>query len=131
MVTYGSSIELDVVERRQRRRVVDDLDVAVRRVREVLDVRRGRDEREVVLALEPLAHDLHVQQPEEAAAEAEAERARGLGLVGERRVVEPQLLERLAQVGVLVALDGVEAAEDHRLRFAVARERLAGTLRRS
>ena len=47
-------------------------------VRDVLDVRRGRDEREVVLALEPLADDLHVQQAEEAAAEAEAERARRL-----------------------------------------------------
>jgi hypothetical protein len=33
-----------------------------------------RDQVEVELALEPLAHDLHVQQAEEAAAEAEAER---------------------------------------------------------
>ena len=80
---------------------------------------------EVVLALEPLADDLHVQQAEEPAAEPEAERARRLGLVGERRVVEPQLLERLAQVGVLVAVDRVEAAEHHRLRVAVALERLA------
>ena len=38
---------------------------------------------EVELALEPLADDLHVQQPEEAAAEAEAERAGRLRLVGE------------------------------------------------
>ena len=81
---------------------------------------------EVVLALEPLAHDLHVQQSEEAAAEPEAERARRLGLVGERRVVEPEPLERLAQVGVLVAVDRVEAAEHHRLRVAVALERAAG-----
>ena len=97
---------------------------AVDQLEPVLDVGRGRDEREVVLALEALAHDLHVQQAEEAAAEAEAERARRLGLVGERRVVEPQLLERLAQVGVLVAVDRVETAEHHRLRVAVAGERL-------
>jgi len=32
-----------------------------------------------VLALEPLLDDVHVQQAEEAAAEAEAERLRGLG----------------------------------------------------
>ena len=89
----------------------------------VLDVRRGRDERQVVLALEPLADDLHVQQAEEAAPEPEAERARRLGLVRERRVVEPQPLERLAQVGVLVAVDGIQAAEHHRLRIAVALER--------
>ena len=79
---------------------------------------------EVVLALEPLADDLHVQQPEEAAAEPEAERARGLGLVGERRVVEPQPLHRLAQVGELVAVDRIQAAEHHRLGVAVALERL-------
>ena len=85
---------------------------------------RGGDEAEVELALEPLADDLHVQQPEEPAAEAEAERARRLRLVGERRVVEPQLLERLAQVGELVAVDRVEAAEHHRLRIAVALERV-------
>jgi hypothetical protein len=46
----------------------------------VLDARHRRQQLEVVLALEPLAHDVHVQQPEEAAAEAEAERVGGLGL---------------------------------------------------
>ena len=54
------------------------------------------------------------------------EGARRLGLVGEARVVEPQLLERLAQVGELVAVDRIEAAEHHRLRVAVALERLGG-----
>ena len=46
----------------------------------VLDVGRGGDQLEVVLALEALAHDVHVQQAEEAAAKAEAERLRALGL---------------------------------------------------
>ena len=109
---------------RHRRRVVDDLDAAVDQLELVLDVRRGGDQREVVLTLEPLADDLHVQQAEEPAAEPEAERARRLGLVGERRVVEPQLLERLAQLGVLVAVDRIETAEHHRLRVAVPRQRL-------
>ena len=40
----------------------------------VLDARHRRQQLEVVLALEALAHDVHVQQAEEAAAEAEAER---------------------------------------------------------
>jgi hypothetical protein len=39
-----------------------------------LDARHGGHQLEVVLALEPLAHDVHVQEAEEAAAEAEAER---------------------------------------------------------
>ena len=46
------------------------------------------------------------------------------GLVGERRVVEPESLQRLAQIGVLVAVDGIEPAEHHRLRLAVTLERL-------
>ena len=89
----------------------------------VLDVRRGRDERQVVLPLQALAHDLHVEQAEEAAPEAEAQRARRLGLVGERRVVQAKPLQRFAQLRVLVTHDGVQPAEDHRERIAVARER--------
>jgi thiamine monophosphate synthase len=50
----------------------------------------------VELALEALAHYLHVQQAEEAAAEAEAERDRRLRLVDKRGVVELQLVERIA-----------------------------------
>jgi hypothetical protein len=48
--------------------------VAVGRRHAVEHARRGRDQVHVELALEPLLHDLHVQQAEEAAAEAEAER---------------------------------------------------------
>ena len=44
----------------------------VDRVHLVRDRRRGGDEAEVELALEPLADDLHVQQAEEPAAEPEA-----------------------------------------------------------
>ena len=63
-----------------------------------LDRRHRRHQLEVVLALQALAHDVHVQQAEEAAAEAEAERVGGLRLPGQRRVVERQLLERVAQL---------------------------------
>ena len=66
---------LDLLERvgQVGRRVHLD-PVAVHRPHAVRDVRRGHEQVEVELALEPLADDLHVQQPEEAAAEAEAER---------------------------------------------------------
>jgi hypothetical protein len=83
--------------------------------------RHRRHQLEVVLALEPLAHDVHVQQAQEAAAEAEAQRVRGLGLPVERGVVERQLLERVAQVRVVVVDDREQAAEHHRLDLAVAR----------
>ena len=88
------------------------------------DVRGGHDQVEVELALEPLAHDLHVQQAEEAAAEAEAERLRGLGLVEERAVVQLQPLERVAQLRVVVRVRREEPREDHRLDLLVAGQRL-------
>ena len=91
-----------------------------------LDGGHRRHQLEVVLALQALAHDVHVQQPEEAAAEAEAERVGGLRLPRERGVVERQLLQRVAQVGVGVGVDREEAAEDHRLDLAVAGQRLGG-----
>ena len=93
------------------------------------DVRRGHEQVEVELALEPLAHDLHVQQAEEAAAEAEAERLRGLRLVEERGVVQLQPLERVAELRVVVGVGREEAREDHRLDVLVAGHRLGGRAR--
>ena len=90
----------------------------------VLDARHRRQQLEVVLALQALAHDVHVQQAEEAAAEAEAQRVGGLGLPAQRGVVERQLLQRVAQVGVVVGVDREQAAEHHRLDLAVAGQRL-------
>ena len=55
------------------RRVHREL-LAVRLEDVVLHRRRGREQVEVELALEPLLDDLHVQQAEEPDAEAEAER---------------------------------------------------------
>ena len=49
---------------------------------------------------------------------------RRLRLVEERRVVQPQLLERVAQLGVLVALDRIQPGEHHRLQLLEAGKRL-------
>ena len=98
--------------------------IAVRQRHLVLHARHRRQQLEVVLALEPLADDVHVQQAEEPAAEPEPERVRGLRLPAERRVVQRQLLERVAQIGVVVGFDREQAAEHHRLDLAVAGERL-------
>ena len=127
---YGSSMKSIACGMRQVGRVVDQLDLAVGLVHAVLDAGRRGDEREVELALEPLLHDLHVQQAEEPAAEAEAQRAGRLGFVGDRRVVELQLLQALAQVLEVVAVDRVQTAEHHRLRVAVAGQRLGRPVRR-
>ena len=92
-----------------------------------VELHRGhrRQQLQVVLALQALAHDVHVQQAEKAAAKAEAERVGGLRLPRQRRVVERQLLQRVAQVRVAVGVDREQPAEDHRLDLAVARQRLA------
>ena len=80
----------------------------------VLDARRRGDEVEVELALEALLDDLHVEEAEEATAEPEAEGHRRLGLVDEAGVVEVELVERVAQLGVVVALQRIDAGEDER-----------------
>ena len=100
MIT-GSSIVCDPPGVGQLRRAVDLLHHAVGRRHPVQHARRRRHQVHVELALEPLLDDLHVQQAEEPAAEPEAERHRRLRLVEERRVVQPQLLERVAQLRVL------------------------------
>src|SRR5260370_21221899 len=65
-----------------------------------------------------------MEQTKEAAAEAEAQSYRGLGLKGEAGIVEPKLLERVAQHRVLVRVDGVQTGEDHALDVFKAGQRL-------
>ena len=71
-----------------------------------------------------------MEQPEEPAAEPEPERGGGLRLVDERRIVELELVEGVAQVRVVRTVDRVEPREDHRLGVPVTaqrrRRRLAG-----
>ena len=83
---------------------------------------------DLVFALEPLLHDVHVQQAEEAAAETEAERAGHFRLVVQRRVVEPQLRKRVAKLVVVVRIDREHAGEHARLDLLEARQRLGRLL---
>src|SRR5439155_15392695 len=74
----------------------------------------GGDEIEVIFAGQALLDDLEVEEAEEAAAEAEAQCGAGLHLEAERGVVEPELVERVAELLEVVGVDRKEAAEDHR-----------------
>ena len=76
--------------------IVQLLHGAVGHMHAVDDGGRRGDQVDIELALEPLADDLEMQQPEKAAAEAEAERGGGLHLIGEACVVEAELAYRLA-----------------------------------
>ena len=90
----------------------------------IRNVRRGGDQVETELAFQTLRDDLHVQQAEEPASEAEAQRHRRLGLVDERGVVELELVERVAQFGELGVVDREETRVHHGLGVAIAGQRL-------
>ena len=109
-----------VVQLDRLRRLV----LRVRQVDPVDDARRGGDEVEVVFAGQPLLDDLEVEQPEEAAAEAEAERGAALHLEAERGVVEAELVEGVAQLLEVGGVDREQAAEDDRLDQLEAGQRL-------
>ena len=53
---------------------------------------RGNDQIKVVFPLQPLLHDFHVQQAEEATTETKAHGAAGFGLIFERGIRELQLV---------------------------------------
>ncbi|CDN46190.1 hypothetical protein BN871_LI_00040 [Paenibacillus sp. P22] len=115
---------LDLADLRVVGRIVDAEHLAARKRHGIDDARRRRDEVDVELALDALLDDVHMEQAQESAAEAEAERCRRFRLEGEGRVVELQLLQRLAQVVVLRVVDRIQAAVYHRVDLAVARKRL-------
>src|SRR5207245_5443178 len=88
--------------------------------------RRAGDEVEVVFRFEALLHDLEVKQAEETGAEPEAEGLRGLRLVDERSVVQPELLHGILQKRVVLGVGRIEARKDHRLCGPVTGERGRG-----
>ena len=102
---FVGGVEVDVHERllllddggrvRIAGRVVDHLDRAVVQGQAVADAGGGGDDVEVELALQTLGDDLHVEQAEEAAAEAEAQSRTGLHLKGQGGVVQLQLFQRV------------------------------------
>src|SRR5690606_23172628 len=91
----------------------------------VNDGRRARDEVEVVLALESLLHDVHVQEPEKAAAEAETQCTGDFGLVVQCRIVQLELRKRISERFVVVRLHGEQTGEHARLHLLETRERSA------
>ncbi len=86
-------------------------------------VGRAGDQLQVVFALQPLLHDVHVQQAQEADAETEAQRGGNLRLVVQRRVVEPQLGQRIAEILVVLGIHREHAGEHPRLNLLETRQR--------
>ena len=88
------------------------------------DAWRGGDEVEIELAREALLDDFEVQEPKEAAAEAEAERGGGFHFVAEAGVVEAKRPHGGAEIFEVGGVQREEPAEDDRLRRLEARQRV-------
>ncbi len=92
----------------------------------VLHRRHGGDQVEAELPLQTFSYDLHVEQAEKAAAEAEAQRGGGLWFVLQTCVIELQLFQRVPEALVLFRVGGIDAGKHHRLDFAIAGQELGG-----
>ena len=109
----GLLYALDLPCRRQIGGIVDDELFAVGPGDVIGHPWRGGDEVEVELALQPLLYDLHVQQPQEPAAETEAERLGIFRLEGEGRIVELELEKGFFEVVIPCAVRGIDPRKDH------------------
>ena len=83
---------------------------------------RGGDQVHVELALQPFLHDLHMQQPEETATKTKTQCLRYFWLVLQGRVIQLQLLQRVAQCFILVRLHREQPGEHLRLHLLEARQ---------
>ena len=112
---------------RQRHRVVAHQHRAVGFGDTVDDARRGGDKVQVPFALQPLGDDVHVQQPQEAAAEAVAQCDGRFRVKREGSVVHAQLLQRIFERRIVRAVRRIHAAVDHRRHLPIAGQ---GAIRR-
>lgn len=97
--------------------VVDDEFFAVGLGDLVNDRGVGGDDVHVELAAESFLDDFHVEEAEEAAAEAEAERGGRFSLEGEGGVVDLKFAHGDFEGLVVGGVDGVDAGEDHGANF--------------
>ncbi len=120
----GSRSSFDPILRRQLGRIVDVDHRSVGEQHLVDDGRRAGDQIQAVLALQSLLHDIHVQQSQESAAKTKPQRGRHFRLEMQRRIVELELLQRVAELFVVVGTDRKQAGENPRLHLLEAGERL-------
>ncbi len=93
---------------------------------QIVHARGGENQIEAELSLEPLPRDLHMEKSKEAAAKPETQRSRGLGRVVQCGIVELELLNRVPQVLVMLAIRGVHPAKHHAESLSVAGQRDRG-----
>ena len=81
---------------------------------------QGGHQIQIEFPLQALLNNLHVEHSQKAAAETKAQSHRGFRLIGQRRVVQFQLVQGVPQIRVLGAVSGINAAVHHGLRRTIA-----------
>ena len=114
----------DLGERGKMRRIFQFHLIAVGGVDFVHNRRSRCNQIEVELALQPLLHNLHVEQSQKSAAKTKSESRRSLGLIAQTRVIENELLESLLEILKILRFDRENAGKHHRLDFLKPRQRL-------
>ena len=82
----------------------------------------------MVFPFQPFLHHIHVEKAKEAAAETETQ---GLGRFRhkfQRRIVELKFFQCFLQIVIILAFDGIEAAENHGERLSIPRQRFGGAV---
>ncbi len=102
---------------RQSRRIVNFLLPTLLVIYHIRYVRHGGDDIHIELTVQTLLHNLHVEQAQESATEAEAQGHRTLRREGQGSIVELQLFERSTQVLVIAWVDRINTCEDHWLHL--------------
>ena len=103
------------VDRRQLGRVVDVQHFPGVREDLIDHRRRSGDQIQVVLALQAFLDDLHMEHAQKAASKPESQGGGCLGLEMQRRIIQTQFLQGIAQVLVIVAADRIKTREHPRL----------------
>src|SRR5690606_18257137 len=122
----GLTNVVNLTDLRHARGAFDHHDFAVSLFYLIHHRRRGGNDVHTKFALQALLHNLHVQQAQEPAAKAKAQRLRDLGLEHERGVVKLQLFQGVTQLIVFAAFDRVNAGEDLRFDFFEDRQCMIG-----
>ena len=96
-------------------RIVQLLHGAVIHMQLIDHAGRGGDEVDIKFALNALANNFQMQQPQKTAAKAKAQSGRGFHFKIKTRIIQPELGHGLAQIFKLRRIGRKQAAKNHRL----------------
>ena len=121
---HGLFNAIDLAGIRQEHRVVHLDHLPALQVHVVDHTGVSCDDVHIVFPAQPFLNDLHVEQPEEPATEAEPQRGTGLSLIHKRGIVQLQFCHTELELFVVCRVDGIDPAEHHGLDLLKSGQRL-------